>query len=337
LISRYEEVVTRAQDEHGRFPAEQSLAGQEGFLDRPLVDEYVELLWWLMQQQWPQLERKQNQYRLCLSHDVDTPYHVVDRSPLEVAAGAAADVVFGRGVHSAAGRLRNALRVYREGETADPYNTFSFIMSTSEEHSVASAFYFITRRVLGRLDGTSRFSSPKIVDLIREIHDRGHEVGIHPGYSTYRDSEEIATDFRLLREQCDRLGVRQESWGGRQHYLRWKNPTTWAAWEQAGLDYDSTVGFAEHVGFRCGTCREFSAFDLRARSPLRLRERPLVAMDRSLFDYMRLGRDQAFDTVKRLSDVCRIYGGNFTLLWHNNMLAEADDKAWYQSIVSEIC
>jgi hypothetical protein len=334
LISRYEEMVTPVQDVHGRFPAEKSLAYQEGFLDRPLVDEYVELLWWLLTQQWPQLERKRRRYRLLLSHDVDTPYLVVGRSPLEVAAGAAADVALGRGIHSAAGRLQNALRVYREGEDADPYNTFSFIMSTSEEHSVESAFYFITRRLLGRLDGTCRLQSPRILDLIREIHDRGHEVGVHPGYSTYRDSEEIATDFRLLREQCDRLGVRQELWGGRQHYLRWKNPTTWVAWEQAGLDYDSTVGYARDVGFRCGTCREFPVYDLVHRRPLKLRERPLIVMECALSYARPRPSDECFRRVAELVARCRQFRGNFTLLWHNNNLVSAEQRRWYREIVN---
>ena len=37
-------------------------------------------------------------------------------------------------------------------------------------------------------------------------------------------------------------GVRQDRWGGRQHYLQWANPTTWRNWDEAGLDYDCTLG-----------------------------------------------------------------------------------------------
>ena len=74
-------------------------------------------------------------------------------------------------------------------------------------------------------------------------------------------------------------GVEQAQWGGRQHYLRWENPETWRACEDAGLAHDSTLGFSAGSGFRTGACVDHPVFDLRARRALRLRERPLVVMD----------------------------------------------------------
>ena len=38
-LSRYEEVVSKTCDVHGRFPASASLAVKHGFLERPIVDE----------------------------------------------------------------------------------------------------------------------------------------------------------------------------------------------------------------------------------------------------------------------------------------------------------
>ncbi|MCC7280007.1 MAG: hypothetical protein IT487_17040 [Chromatiaceae bacterium] len=33
---------------------------------------------------------------------------------------------------------------------------------------------------------------PRLRALLREIHARGHEIGIHPGYHTYRHPEALA-------------------------------------------------------------------------------------------------------------------------------------------------
>jgi len=33
------------------------------------------------------------------------------------------------------------------------------------------------------------------------------------------------------------------------------------AWADAGMDYDSTLSYADRPGFRCGTCSEYPAFD----------------------------------------------------------------------------
>ncbi len=113
LITRYEEVAAPAEDGRGRYPVEASLAYQEGFLDRPIVDEYVELLWWLMSQQWPGLERKQNRYRFFLSHDVDSPYRIIGRTPWHVAFAAGGDLTLGRGVRSSQAAVERLSRLSR--------------------------------------------------------------------------------------------------------------------------------------------------------------------------------------------------------------------------------
>ena len=44
MLTRYEEVVKNDRDLHDRFPATASLALQEGFLDRPIIDAYRDIL-----------------------------------------------------------------------------------------------------------------------------------------------------------------------------------------------------------------------------------------------------------------------------------------------------
>jgi len=105
------------------------------------------------------------------------------------------------------------------------------------------------------------------------------------------------------------------------------NPATWQSWNDAGLAYDSTLGFPEHVGFRCGVCREFPAFNVTTREQLRLRERPLVVMDETLFGYMALEWRPALEKILKLRDTCRRLEGDFTLLWHNSSLTSRREKA----------
>ena len=94
-------------------------------------------------------------------------------------------------------------------------------------------------------------------------HERGHEIGLHPSYRTYLSPQQIKREFRILRHEAELAGIRQEQWGGRQHFLRWKAPDTWQGWEEAGLQYDSTLGYSDRPGFRCGTCYEYPVFNLR--------------------------------------------------------------------------
>ncbi len=61
-------------------------------------------------------------------------------------------------------------------------------------------------------------------------------------------------------------------------------------------------------------------FNLRTRTGLRLRERPLVVMDASLLEYQQVPLDAVPEAVERLARTVRRFDGEMTLLWHNDRL-----------------
>jgi hypothetical protein len=327
-LTRYEELARPVADEHGRFPANASLALREGFLSRPLVNEYVELLWSALSRLFPRLQRAQRSARELLSHDVDWP--LMKSTPTSrILKAAAGDLVRRREPARAAGRLRGAAARLRDDPRIDPYNTFELIMDWSERHGLCSAFYFMAGVTEPRFDGTYSLADPWIGRLIRRIHERGHEIGLHTSYGTYRDPDATRREREQLLALCERLGVSQPQWGGRQHFLRWENPTTWRNWEHAEMTYDSSLGFSHDPGFRCGTCHEYPVYDLLARRRLRLRERPLVVMESSLIDRPDTSGAEALETIAELRAQCRRFAGDFTLLWHNSRLLSPRERELY--------
>ena len=58
MLTRWEEHVNKERDKHERFPASESLAYKFSFLERPIVNEYVEFLWVLLQKLGIQLKAK---------------------------------------------------------------------------------------------------------------------------------------------------------------------------------------------------------------------------------------------------------------------------------------
>ena len=176
---------------------------------------------------------------------------------------------------------------------------------------------------------------PHVVDQWRRISSGGQSLGVHPGYETYDQPERVASATRLVRQQMEKLGIEQEELGGRQHYLRWETAGTARAYEEAGLSHDATLGFADHAGFRAGICYEYPWYDVQERRPLSLRERPLVLMDVTLTrpGYMDLGAGESFDYAVALKSECRKYGGDFSVLWHNNVLQEETERELYQQLL----
>lgn len=335
MLARVEELEPAATDAHDRFAATGSLAFRGGFLLRPLIDEYVELLRLHLRRAFPALPLAMPAFRQLVSHDVDSA-SVLGLGLAAPWLKAVARRLLGRpGTAGLGPALARLVRTPRRIEPGDPHNTFEALMRASERRGMASAFYFFGGRG-DRKDATYRPGHPAITGLMAEIHARGHEIGLHPSYRTYLAPEALAAEAGNLRRACGALGIAQPEWGGRMHFLRWRWPDTARAWAAAGMAYDSTLGFADQAGFRCGTSREYTAFDPVALRPLALRLRPLVAMECSVIAprYMGLGYSEAAREVFfRLKDRCRRYGGNFTLLWHNSHFAGPDDGRFYEDIL----
>jgi hypothetical protein len=338
MLSRYEELVVPDRDHYGRFPAASSLAARAGFLQWPVVDAYVELLWSALERVWPRLRRRPRAYDVIVTHDVDDPLATFGRGPLLIARQFAGDLARRRDIGLALRRARSLATTRRGDHRLDPHNTFDLLMDASERNGLRSGFYFLAnRRVSARSGAYYVLEHPWIRSLIGRIHRRGHEIGYHAGFDTYLDPARTAEEFAQLRAVAESQGVRQDEWGGRQHFLRWASPVTWNNWERAGLSYDCTLAYPEAVGFRTGTCHPYRVFDLNERRPLELLERPFQVMDVTLFVYMSLSPQAAYAAVMDIAGQCRRYQGSLGLLWHNNeLLRTVREQRWYESLLKAV-
>lgn len=340
MLSRYEELVSSERDNYDRFPAAASIAFKAGFLARPIVNEYVEVLWQCLRRLWHGLRRRERSFRVLLSHDVDQPFLLRRKTPLQVVRTMAGDtfsrksplVAFQRPVQWVASRFL--------GPQYDPAYTFSYIMGLSEKHGLRSAFYFIPSLKAGPPDYRYGINDPDIQHLLSDIHAHGHEIGYHASIATYQDAALIQQEMAMLRTASENVGAGQAAYGGRQHYLRIRVPTTLRHLASAGMAYDTTLGYADHAGFRCGTCWEYPFYDLETRRVLPIVERPLVVMECSVIDdmYMGLGiGDEALRLMLRLADMCRRFRGDFTLLWHNTRLISPEERRFFETLVEQVC
>lgn len=339
MLTRLEEVGRTDLDNHQRFPATSSHAYQHGYLERPIVDEWLDLLGQVIKKQWAGVELKQHEFSMKVSHDVDGPSRYGFCSVKALMRRVAGDVLKRHDFKSAAQAPWIWLNSRHRLHPADPANTFDWIMEQSEEYGLISAFYFICGRTNPSRDADYEPEHPVIRELMRRIHQRGHEVGLHPSYNTYQNPQAIFTEANRLRKVMSEEGIEQQEFGGRMHYLRWEHPTTMLAWEQAEMTYDSTLSYADRPGFRCGTCFEYPAFDPIRCDALKLKIRPLIAMECSVIAerYMGLGAgEEAFEKLQLLKERCRAVRGCFTLLWHNSQFYTQSERWLYKKMLASI-
>jgi len=315
LLSRKEE-DNLPRDAHGRFRYQDSLAKHYDFIHFPLVDEYAMLLRkWIMEFLKPELDIIPHQHQFIPTHDIDLLYRF--QSPWQAFKSIAGrDLLLEHNWKATVQSVRE-YRQWRSDSRQDPYITAIMeLLRESEERHLSSVFFFKAQHS-GEPDSTYDIQDPNVRYCIERIQEAGLKVGLHGSYRSYDNTELFAVEKARL-EKIAGAPVAHN----RQHYLRF-GPNTLDVWQKAGITDDYTLGFAEQPGFRCGTCHPYPLYDLANDCPTNIIEHPLIVMDGSLFDYLRLNIPDSNILIERLRQRCEAVEGDFVILWHNHLLSRS--------------
>ena len=334
MLTRWEEHVNKSRDSHDRFLAVESVAFKNDFLDRPVVNEYVEMLKNMLLYLGLEQKFKQRDYRLFVSCDVDQPFDCTVENLKNLIRVALGDILKRKSIREFIKRVRRYLFNQLENYQYDENYTFEWYIDACETVGAKVAFYFIPN---SNEKGNACYAlkDKKIQKLLKYVSDRGHEIGVHGSYQTYQDKDKAKKQKNMLDDTLNKLGISQKVVGNRQHYLRWDSATTPSVLEYAGFEYDTTGSYADRAGFRYGVCYEFSMFDFLSRQKLNLKQKPLIVMECSILDknYLGVNYTKALEIMQDLKSKCYQYGGNFTLLWHNSHLKAEEDRKLFKELI----
>ena len=334
MLTRYEELVIKDRDQHDRFSAYSSHAYKNGYLNRPLVDEYVEILKKCLTVLWPDLKFKEREFSINVSHDVDQLSRYQTKKNLYQYLRAMGGDLMRGFIKDFIYFPLSYFNKNIELNAHDPYNTFDWLMDTSESNNIKSTFNFICGKS-SNYNADYDIEDIKIKNLIKKINDRGHFIGIHPSYDCYLNPELIKKELNQLKNTFEYLNIKQKEITSRMHYLRWKTTDTLVNLNNSGIKRDTTLGYADHTGFRCGTCHSYQGYDLINHEKLDIIIEPLIIMDVTLFSkkYMNLYYKSAFNHATDLKKKCKKMNGHFNILWHNSFFQDSQQKEFYQNLI----
>ncbi len=239
--------------------------------ERPLVSEYATLLrqHFASQAREPQAWPWKNRgAAFAFTHDVDYPQILrwVECLRLVGTRGRS-------GLPLAASVMRGTSHFWKFSEWID----------FEGELDARPAFYFMARKgsllkyAMGTPDAFYDINAPEFRQLFAELRERGCEVGLHASFNAHRSAEQI----RREKETLERVsGMPVE--GNRHHYWHLDPAAphhTLRKQEEAGLRYDSSLGFEYYPGFRRGVCHPFRIYHPEERRELKLVELPPTWMD----------------------------------------------------------
>jgi hypothetical protein len=323
LLSGYEEVHSQTRDEYGRFPYEESLQSKLGIIDKPVVNYYIHIILKGLREfcqihaipftDHPVFPKPV----LMLSHDLDfiDSYNFKETAFKfkQVLGLAKSPLSPGEKIGDAFTTLFNFLNPFPK---ENPFWNFKQLMEWEGEREFRSTYFFLEKD--GNYENSQyRFHQKKIRKLIFELSEHGHEIGIHGTMQSFDSLPDLNRTLDHLRAVSP-----QPVTGVRQHFLRFKPNLTAQIQAAAGLEYDASLGFSEHDGFRNSYCWPFKFYDFTQDRPMDFWEIPLTLMDVSHFHKRRLSLEESRKALEKLASEVNQFNGVFSLLWHNSFFDE---------------
>lgn len=327
LVSRYEEYLNFEPDDHGRFPAQESIAHRYDFLNEPVVNQLMGILREQIIQRWPACGLPAPRFRFVPTFDIDIAYAHLEKGWLRAAGGFLKLILTGQ-LQEARERV-----LAMEGKIADPYDNFSFLSQVLREQGKKGLYFFLLGDY-GPYDKNISHHSEQFRELVRKI-DREDEACLHPSYASADDPEKLTGEIGRMREIVGRPVKKS-----RQHFLRLKFPYTYRELLKNGITDDYSMGYADTTGFRAGIASPFLFYDLGEETVTNLKVHPFMFMDTAMIDQMKLSGPEAVEVCSRLAGKVAECGGMAGGVWHNYALSEKNGyKGWtetFRTIMKEM-
>jgi len=210
------------------------------------------------------------------------------------------------------------------------YDTFDWLLSDSS--ALEKNIYFL-------VDGATEYDTPfdlrteRMKTIFLLCQERNYKIGIHPSYNCWKDEKMLQNEKEKLENLInDTIDI------SRQHYLHFDFKTTPKILDHLAIKEDSTLGFNDRIGFRCGTGFGYHLYDFENERPFKFIETPLVFMDSSLLNETNYDLEKTTQLWRSFLDKNKLYT-KITFNFHNTRFHDAKIhgiplKKWYLALLS---
>lgn len=157
----------------------------------------------------------------------------------------------------------------------DPYQDWVKILS---DRPIEKTIYFIVES--DHPFDPSYISHSAIAKAIEISKSKNYKIGLHPSFNTWNNVGQMKKQ-KMILEKIGGVNVEKN----RQHFLNFRFPVTLHILEDVGIKEDSSLGYAHHIGFRCGTGFPYRLYNIETEKTLDITEKPLIWMDRAVWLY----------------------------------------------------
>jgi len=310
LVSRYEEYLPFEPDRFGCFPHTASIAGREGFLQEPLVNNWLMQLEVLLKKKFPAAIFRRKNFTFIPTYDIDMMYAYRYKGLKRNTGGFFRSIL--RKEYSSAFQRLNVLR----GEEKDPYDAYEWLDALHLYCRVNPVYFFLVAQQQKGYDRNIPTDTRPFQELIH-YYAATHKVGLHPSWqSSTAATDEIMKEEKEWMEAVADLSITKS----RQHYIKLNLPGTYERLYRCGIRQDFSMGYGSINGFRASMASSYYWFNLATNSATDLMLYPFCFMDANSYYEQKHTPQQAYTELMRFYAAVKKVRGCFITIWHNNFL-----------------
>ena len=321
LLTRYEEYLPHVSDEHGRFPAAQSLGARHGFLTLPVVDLWAQRLLGLLTEQFGDLKAQKNVYQYCSMLNVSASHEFLYRGFLRQISGVLMDIL-GFKLRRLGYRALVGMGIKR-----DPYDLYEEVLKAHKKLGQVPKVFFQLAQY-GPFDKNVSPYNRHFQHLIKSVGDYA-QIALAASYASFDDPELLLEEKKVLSDI-----VHRPIDSCKTRYNRLNIPLTYRDMVDAGFTEDYSMGHTHDLGFRAGTCTPFYFYDLYLEM-----QQPIMVYPFAVQDYALLKEKSVADALRKMQamyDQVHQLGGWMGVIFSMELLGSPQKYDWKKLYVAQL-
>ena len=320
LLSRYEEYLPHVKDEFGRFPASESIAFQENFLHKPIVDIWAYKFQEILMERFPQLEHKKRAYHNSTIITSENTFIFKNKGFLRSFVGLLSDLV-----QFNIGKVIDRLQVWIRIKS-DPNDTFEDLISIIREDKIETLFMFQLSD-FSRHDRNISHNRIPHRAVIKSVADYS-KVGLLMGYYAMED-------IRILRKEKLRLEdiVHSSVEHAMNHQYNLRLPDQYNNLIELEINNDYSMGYPDKLGFRAGTSTSYLFYDINMEVTTPLKVHPYAFNSNVV---AKMTRNKLNEDLRRIILETKEVQGTLRSVFSNHDFSQYADSNSYYSVLNQI-
>ena len=307
-------------DQHGRYPAKQSLLFQNGWLEIPIVDKLIWLLGYCINQ------TPQDQFEIIATADIDMALRYRGRK-FYVQFGSLIKDVFTRPILILE-RLKSLIK------NEDPYQIDLATLPILIETENPKIFLLNHQKRTNRNKQILSHLLKKEIDRCKQHFTLNSNFwGMHPSWQDLSNEITSKTAWAWEKSEFENM-ITSPALHARLHYIHLRLPYAYRILQQIGISHDWSMGYPDAIGFRAGTSKPFVWYDLGLEKCTGLTIHPFCIMDVTCKNYLNLSYEISTSKANHLKQMLQSLGGTFCFIFHNESVSNSFPwRGWKNTII----